>query len=573
VGIQPNELEYNNRRVLGKGWLETKLEISACKSSMPSGIAGFEAKSFSLLSNQDEGINMQLEQPTLTNGTILRGRYTIVGVLGKGGFSVVYKVKDIQNEGKIFALKVVTHPHKQERKLFTSESEILKQLDHPALPKVYDVFDDDEHNRACIIMNYVEGTNLEKLRRQQTDQRFSQTQVLTIMVPILDAVAYLHRHEPPVIHRDIKPANIIVRDAEKGSVLVDFGIAKEYDSDGTTSAIRYCTPGFSAPEQYTGGTEARSDIYGLAATLYLLLTSIVPGDALERLVRINEYGADPLAPINEIIPGIDATISESIHCALSLSKHDRFSDVEQFWQALQGEQVAQLPQALQSEQSSPIALMPAVPPKQRKSFQPQKRTIVALLVAAVLFCFIGTGLLFSARLFPGLYTATQKTAVLQKTTSSHSKNATRHTPSNGMSTQTATPNPTVIGPYAGTVHNIAADLTTAMTLTVQQQSQGNIRGSFMGLQVKGSFSGTIDTAQHIRFTVAGYASHAPLLFDGIMRSDGDLAGSFCSLDQNNQCTGYGIWSVIRSSSASTQSNINNIALKSFNQVSREKEIS
>jgi serine/threonine protein kinase len=520
---------------------------------------------------------MLREQTILNNGTIVRGRYKIVGVLGKGGFSVVYKVKDLQNEEKLFALKTVTYSNRQECKRFLSESEILKQLDHPAIPKVEDVFDDDKHNRASIVMNYVEGTNLEKLRRQKPEQRFSQAEVLQIMAPILDAVAYLHRQVPPVIHRDIKSANIIVRDAEKGSVLVDFGIAKEYETDGTTTAIRYCTPGFSAPEQYTGGTEARSDIYGLAATIYLLLTGIVPVDALQRLLSIHENEADPLVPINKIEPGLDSPVVEAIQCALSLSKYSRYVDVEQFKQALQGEQesfatsrvdvgaqfIAPL-HPLNSLQHSPLTVKLPFPQIRPRDFQPKKRTIGVLLLVALLFCFIGTGLLFSANLFPGSHAAMQKSAL----SSSHGTNGTKHITSNG----TGTSFPTIVGPYEGKVQNIAANLTTTMMLTVQQQNQGNIRGSFMGLQVKSSFNGKVDTAKTIQFTVEGYAGHSSLSFEGLMHSDGNIAGSFCSQDQSGKCIEYGIWSITPSSSALTQTNLNGHYVQPTYLLTKEKAI-
>lgn len=492
---------------------------------------------------------MQRGQTILNNGTIVRGRYKIVGVLGKGGFSVVYKVKDLQNEEKFFALKTVTYSNKQEFKRFLSESEILKQLDHPALPKVEDVFDDNKHNRASMVMNYVEGTNLEKLRRQKPEQRFSQAEVLQIMAPIMDAVAYLHRQAPPVLHRDIKSANIIVSDTEKGSVLVDFGISKKYDTDGTTTAIRYCTPGFSAPEQYTGGTEARSDIYGLAATMYLLLTGIVPGDSLERLVRIHENEADPLLPINEIAPGLDSSVVEAIQRALSISKYSRYADVEQFKQALQ---------------HSPQNLIPLPPQSWRRNFQPKKRTIGVLLLVALLFCFIGTGLLFSADLFPGSHATMQKSAL----SSSHGTDGTKHITSNG----TGASYPTIVGPYEGKVQNIAANLTTIMMLTVQQQNQGNIRGSFMGLQVKSSFNGKVDTAKTIQFTVEGYAGHTSLSFEGLMHSDGNIAGSFCSQDQSGKCIEYGIWSINRSSSASTYTNLDGHYVQLSYLLAKEKAI-
>src|SRR5205807_224448 len=97
-----------------------------------------------------------------------------------------------------------------------------------ALPHVYRVFKDDVHDRAYMLMDYVEGPNLEILRQQKPGKRLLLPQVLTIMAPIMNAISYLHSQHPSIIHRDIKPANIIVPVSGDEAVLVDFGIAKEY---------------------------------------------------------------------------------------------------------------------------------------------------------------------------------------------------------------------------------------------------------------------------------------------------------------------------------------------------------
>src|SRR5262249_13661808 len=162
------------------------------------------------------------------------------------------------------------------------------------LPRVYRVFEDEKKNRFYMLMDYVEGPNLERLRLQQPEKRFSLPQALKIMVPIIEAVSYLHTQQPPIIHRDIKPANVIVSPLEEGAVLVDFGIAKEYDQDSTTAAIRHCSPGYGAPEQYVYGTSMQTDIYGLGATFYTLLTGEVPIDALYRITNLSSRKADPL---------------------------------------------------------------------------------------------------------------------------------------------------------------------------------------------------------------------------------------------------------------------------------------
>ncbi len=183
----------------------------------------------------------------LPNGTTVRDRYIIEGLLGKGGFGSVYLVKDKRVKGNLFALKEVIDPSKQDRDRFTFEGEILRRLDHPGLPRVYHAFSDDAMFRAYLLMDYIEGRNLEILRQKQAQRRLPLMQVMRIMAPVIEAIAYLHSQQPPIIHRDIKPSNIIVSPAGNEAVLVDFGIAKEYEPDSTTTTVRRCSPGFGAP--------------------------------------------------------------------------------------------------------------------------------------------------------------------------------------------------------------------------------------------------------------------------------------------------------------------------------------
>src|SRR5256885_10295531 len=110
---------------------------------------------------------MQDVQATLRNGSLVRGRYEVVRLLGRGGFSAVYLVRDLRVQGNHFALKEVVAPSKAERQRFTFEGELLKRLDHPALPRVYRAFEDDASARAYFLMDYIAGPNLEVLRQQQ----------------------------------------------------------------------------------------------------------------------------------------------------------------------------------------------------------------------------------------------------------------------------------------------------------------------------------------------------------------------------------------------------------------------
>src|SRR6266851_2354179 len=271
---------------------------------------------------------------TLPIGTILRDRYVVEELLGKGGFGAVYLVRDLRVRQNLFAIKELIDSSKLERERFTFEGEILKRVDHPALPRIYRVFDDEKSGRAYILMDYIEGSNLEKLRQQQPEKLFSLSQVLFLIAPIIDAVTYLHRQHPPIVHRDIKPANIIVPKTGDGTVLVDFGIAKEYDPDSTTTVIRRASPGYGAPEQYSQGTNTRTDIYGLGATIYALLTGVVPADAFYRMIQLGSNGPDSLEPITKLIPSLPVPVADAIHRALSININSRFSSVEEFWKAL-----------------------------------------------------------------------------------------------------------------------------------------------------------------------------------------------------------------------------------------------
>ena len=288
---------------------------------------------------------MQEVQTTLPIGSVVRDRYAIESLLGQGGFGAVYLAKDLRVKGNLYALKeVMEHNRKdgtrKDRNRFIFESDILKRLDHRALPRVYRVFEDDKQERAYILMDYIDGPNLEKLRQQQPEKRFSLSQVTNVMAPVIDAISYLHSQQPPILHRDIKPANIIVSTPDD-AVLVDFDIAKEFDPDSTTTAVRRCSPGYGAPEQYAQGTNIRTDIYGLGATIYTLLTGLVPPDALHRMTVLGSNGDDPLAPIDKLVPGIPKNVAETIHNAMALNSDDRFPTIEHFWQAFDAHATSQ----------------------------------------------------------------------------------------------------------------------------------------------------------------------------------------------------------------------------------------
>ena len=281
---------------------------------------------------------MQQSQILLPGGITVRDpsgdRYIIESLLGKGRSGAVYLVRDRRMKQNMYALKEVIDPNKHDRERFIFEGEILKRLEHRALPHVYRVFERDKLKRVYLLMDYIKGRNLETLRKEQPGERFPLPLVLMLMAPIVDALIYLHSQDPPIVHRDIKPANIIVPVGADEAVVVDFGSAKEYVANAGTTTISHLTPGYAALEQYGGGTTTRTDIYGLGATLYVLLTGIVPLDAISRVTRSKNKGTDLLKPVHLLAPEVPSAVSQAIQRAMSIDSDDRFETIEQFWQEL-----------------------------------------------------------------------------------------------------------------------------------------------------------------------------------------------------------------------------------------------
>ena len=294
--------------------------------------------------------NVQKVQDSLPVGAVIQGRYIVESLFGKGGFGSIYLVRDQHNRQKLFVLAEVINPNKQERYHFTLEYVSLTPFRHQALPQIQYVFNDDKLNRAYLLMSYIEEPNLEIMRLQQSEKRFPLPQVMALMTPVMNAVTYLHHQSLPVIHRNIKPA-IIIPTITGESVLLMLGLVKEYDS--TTTTLHYLAPGYGATEQYEGEYSARTDIYGLGATCYTLLTGIIPPDALYRSTQLSNGEIDPLQPLHEVIPTISTFMVEAIQRAMSIDADDRFSSVQQFEQALKGDQRLQA--------SSMLKLHPILP--------------------------------------------------------------------------------------------------------------------------------------------------------------------------------------------------------------------
>jgi serine/threonine protein kinase len=272
-------------------------------------------------------------EATLPIGHSLQGQYTVIEVLGQGASCAVYLVKDERDSQKRLVLKEVKNAHYKERNDFSFDAAALKRLYHPALPDIYKVFSDKKSDEFYILMDYVEGSNLEEVRQLMPGKRFSLHTALTLLSPIMDATSYLHRQQPHLVHGDIKPSNIIasLTGSTTPTKLVDFGGA---DNSFTDISDQQSTFNYRAPEQFGKRASRRTDVYGLGATFYTLLTGKIPVAAPERLAQIDQGNPDPLLPVNKINPFVHEIVAEAISCAMSLSRNDRYASVEQFREAL-----------------------------------------------------------------------------------------------------------------------------------------------------------------------------------------------------------------------------------------------
>jgi hypothetical protein len=257
---------------------------------------------------------------SLIPGEILRDRYRIDSILGRGGMGAVYDAWDL-NLGIRCAVKENQLVTSEARRQFEREARLLATLRHSNLPNVVDHFIIAGQGQY-LVMSFIEGEDL----RQRLDRLgpLPESDVCRWAADILNALAYLHQRH--IVHRDINPANIKIT-PENNAVLVDFGIAKELEgAAGTTMAgARGGTPGFAPPEQHgVGGTDARSDIYAFGATLYTLLAGEPPADSFTRLTKPEDY-----VPISELGLNLSPSLVEMIEKAMAIEPDDRFANAQE----------------------------------------------------------------------------------------------------------------------------------------------------------------------------------------------------------------------------------------------------
>jgi len=259
----------------------------------------------------------------LLPNTLVRGRYRIMGEIGAGASSVVYRAFD-ESEGLDVALKVVAEPTPAMEREFRRQADLLLPLRHPNLPRYRDYFVIPGH-ALYLVMDFVPGDNIERVLEREGV--FSEADVLHWAPRVLDALHYLHSQVPPLIHADAKPANI--RFAPDGRVLlVDYGLGRAEPLDD-----------FEDP---------RADIYLFGATLYTALTGRPPEPGRER-----SEGRTVLTPVQRRRPEISVRLAQAVERALSLNPEDRFETAIEFAEALP------LPESVKADREDEIEEPPS----------------------------------------------------------------------------------------------------------------------------------------------------------------------------------------------------------------------
>lgn len=263
---------------------------------------------------------------TLQTGQVLQGRYYVISHIGQGGMGTVYQAQDTRLNNRLVAVKeldpaqVLPADRQTAVQAFQREAKILAGLSHPGLTPIHDYF--LENNRFYLVMEFVHGETLRQAW-ERVGRHFAEGQAVSWAQELCDVLSYLHGQQPPVIFRDLKPDNIMVQPNGRLK-LIDFGIARHFDSGKMSDTVKFGTPGYAAPEQYgQGQTDARSDIYALGVVMHQLLTGHDPVNTPFNLPDIASF------PVH-----ISASVAEAVRQAVKTDPQQRPSSIEAWRQIL-----------------------------------------------------------------------------------------------------------------------------------------------------------------------------------------------------------------------------------------------
>lgn len=245
----------------------------------------------------------------LTQQHVIKQRYRILALVGKGGFGAVYKAADMQFGNRLLAIKEMSQSNLSPQELaeateaFKREALMLANLTHPNLPRIYEQFSDT--GRWYLVMDFIEGETLEEML-VKAGGKLPVDKVLHIGMQLCSVLDYLHNRQPPIIFRDLKPANVMLARGQgqrDGHIyVIDFGIARHFKPGQSKDTAALGSTGYAAPEQYgKAQTTQRADIYSLGATLHEMLSGNDPADSPFHFASLHLHNTSALASLETLI--------------------------------------------------------------------------------------------------------------------------------------------------------------------------------------------------------------------------------------------------------------------------------
>jgi len=295
----------------------------------------------------------EAQSNALPIGSMLR-EYEILSVLGQGGFGITYKALDTHldaimvikeympsefasrsNNSTVTCISNHKDTFEWGKQRFLEEAKVVKKFDHISIVKVLNLF--EMNGTAYFVMDFYEGETLEDYLLRHPKKKFSQDEILSVMMPIIEGLKSVHAEG--FLHRDIAPDNIFLRQT-KPPILIDFGASRNALGSKSQNISAIVKHGYSPPEQYTSKSkqDSTTDLYAISAVIYEMITGIKPPESTYRQIEDYNGNQDPLEDIVNIYQNrFKESFLQTIVKGLSIKQKDRVQTIKEFQEGLVGD--------------------------------------------------------------------------------------------------------------------------------------------------------------------------------------------------------------------------------------------